>query len=75
MPAIARKVSSAIVATPASEAVDPVREVRAVHGAGDDEEEERVVEDAEVEVPADDREVERRVERARLAQERAPRRP
>ncbi len=73
MPAIARKVSSAIVAVPASEPVDPVGEVRAVHRAGDHEEEERVVEDAEIDGPAGDRDVERGVEAGRLAQRAAPR--
>ncbi len=51
------------------EAVDPVREVGAVDRAGDHEEEERVVEDAQLEVPADDREVERRVEAGGLPQQ------
>ena len=50
MPAIARKVQQRDRRRPREQPVDPVREVRAVHRAGDDEEEERVVEDAEIEV-------------------------
>ena len=48
-----------IIAVPASEPVDPVGQVGAVDRAGNDEEEKGIEEDAEIDVPTGERDVDR----------------